>query len=263
MKKVIRQAIGVVLRCCLAVVILVCFLIGCADRFIFQPPPQRSEPGPDMHLVEVAPEVRIGVLLLLAESAQAPVLLYCHGNATDLFELEEYLAEYPAHGFSVAALDYEGYGASSGKPSEGNCYRDAEALYRWLTEYLKIPAQQIYIYGHSVGSGPACYLAEKYPAAGLILEAPFLSAFRVVAPLPLPFDRFPNRRRIGNIRMPVLIMHGLQDEVIASEHGRKLWELANEPKEWWAIPDAGHNDILWLTGTAYWERLRNFTAERL
>lgn len=102
------------------------------------------------------------------------------------------LAEYQRHGYSAAGYDYEGYGASAGKPSSAAACRDIEAVYHYLTGEKGISPAEIVVIGFSVGSGPACYLAEKYPVGALVLEAPFASAFQVVLPFGgLPGDRFP------------------------------------------------------------------------
>jgi abhydrolase domain-containing protein 17 len=122
-------------------------------------------------------------------------------------------------GFSVFAYDYRGYGTSDGSPSENNAYQDADVAYSYLTKELKIPPQQIIIYGQSLGGGAATELAAKHPVAGLILESTFTSAFRVVVPIPiLPFDKFTNRDKLSRVRCPVLVMHGEADDVIPLQH---------------------------------------------
>src|SRR5215467_15450253 len=89
---------------------------------------------------------------------------------------------------------------------------DELAAYEYLTRELKISSDRIIIYGRSVGSGPAVHLAARMPAAGLILQSPFVSAFRVLTRIPLlPFDKFPNYKEIARVRWPVLIIHGTHD----------------------------------------------------
>lgn len=234
-------------------------LAGCfSDKLIFQPPRSGVEPDKAMVMLQVAPEVKIALLYLPSPSA-AYTLLYSHGNGEDLFDLKSFLTGYNSHGYSILCYDYEGYGASQGSPGEQNTYRDIEAVYRYMTGTLKIPAEKIILYGRSVGSGPTCYLAEKYPAAGMVLQSPFTSTFKVVCPVPLPFDRFPNLQRIGNIKMPILIMHGRLDEVIPFQHGQKLFYAAGQPKYFFEIPGAGHNDLEVKAGDSYWQELDKFT----
>ncbi len=233
---------------------------GCfSDRLIFQPPRSGVEPDKEMTMLQVAPDVKIA-LLYLPSLAAAYTLLYSHGNGEDLFDLKSFLAGYSRRGYSILCYDYEGYGASQGKPGEQNTYRDIEAVYRHMTGTLKIPPEKIILYGRSVGSGPTCYLAEKYPAAGMVLQSPFTSAFKVVCPVPLPFDKFPNLQRIKNIKMPILIMHGRLDGVIPFQHGQTLFETAGQPKYFFEVPDAGHNDLEFKAGDRYWQELDKFAG---
>lgn len=83
------------------------------------------------------------------------------------------------------------------------------------------------MFGRSIGSGPSCYLAEKYHVAGLMLHAPLMSIVRVVFTnmrFTLPFDKFPNIDRIKNFDCPVFLVHGLRDEIVHITHGYRLWE---------------------------------------
>lgn len=252
-KNVILKATGKAVLCGLAFVSL---LPGCvADKIIFQPPDSRVSTQKLLRL-EVEPGVFVSLLYLPPPEAGGPVILYSHGNAEDLSWLADYMVEYTRRGYGVAAYDYEGYGQSSGKSSEKKCYRDIDRVYRFLTEEAKIRPEQIIIYGMSVGSGPSCYLAEKSSAAALVLEAPFTSAFAVVGLSWLPGNRFPNFKRIRNIRIPVLIIHGDDDLIINQSHGRKLFEAANEPKYFYSVAGAGHNNIREVAGEDYWKSLK-------
>lgn len=188
-------------------------------------------------------------------------LLLSHGNAEDLGDDRFGLEELRRAGFNVFAYDYEGYGTSDGKPSEQAAYRDENAAYDYLTATLGIPPQNIILYGRSVGSGPAVHIAARRPAAGLILQSPFVSAFRVLTRIPLlPFDKFPNYKDIRRVHSPLLIIHGDSDTVIAPWHGKKLFQLANEPKKYLSIPKANHNDLEMVGGKVYYAALQEFAA---
>ena len=105
------------------------------------------------------------------------------------------------------------------------------------------------------------HIAAYKPAAGLVLQSPFVSAFRVLTRIPLlPFDRFPNYKEIGRVHCPVLIVHGESDTVIPPWHGRKLFELAHEPKTFLAIPRANHNDLEMVAGKTYYTALQEFAG---
>ena len=103
------------------------------------------------------------------------------------------------------------------------------------------------------------YLATKEKFAGLILEGPFTSAFRVVTRKKiLPFDKFDNLARIDKVECPLLIMAGEADDIVPSWHGKKLFEKANDPKMSLWVEGAGHNDLLWVAGEKYWVALGEF-----
>jgi fermentation-respiration switch protein FrsA (DUF1100 family) len=105
------------------------------------------------------------------------------------------------------------------------------------------------------------HIAAREPAAGLVLQSPFTSAFRVVTRISLlPFDRFPNYKDIHHVHVPILIMHGTADEVIAFRHGVSLYNLANEPKRHLWVNGAGHNDFNEIAHSTYLEALRAFAA---
>jgi fermentation-respiration switch protein FrsA (DUF1100 family) len=104
-------------------------------------------------------------------------------------------------------------------------------------------------------------LAARKPAAGVILQSPFVSAFRVVTHVPLlPFDRFRNYKEIRQVRSPILIIHGEQDSVVPFWHGKKLYDLAAQPKQFFAVPRADHNDLDLIAGPNYPKAIQSFAA---
>lgn len=246
----------------LAYVGLILVAYFAADRLIFLPPASSySDAQLPIRLVPTADGARIAVLHL-PNPGSSFTLLYSHGNAEDLGHLAPLLQQLQSAGFAVLAYDYRGYGLSTGgPPSAEGAYGDIAAVYRHATEELQIPPSQIILYGRSVGSGPAVHLAARHPVAGLIIESGFTSAFRVVTHLPLlPFDRFPNLRTIRDVQGPVLVIHGRQDEVIPFSHGERLYDAAPEPKQFLWVQGAGHNDLVWVAGEAYWRALSNFAS---
>jgi len=128
-------------------------------------------------------------------------MIFSHGNAEDIYLVQTWLQSYFLKQVEVNAVVYEytGYGESNGKiPLDQSLYDDIETVYIYLTENLGIDPNSIILFGRSIGSGPSCFLAEKYPVAGLILHSALMSALRVVFNLrwTLPFDKFPNIDRI-------------------------------------------------------------------
>ena len=231
-----------------------------SDRQIFLPQPASYQDGPDILKLRSTNGTLISALLLTHPAAEY-TLLVSHGNAEDLGDDRDWLEGLHRAGFNVFAYDYQGYGTSQGRPTEKGAYDDETAAYDYLTTNLKIAPGRIIIFGRSVGSGPAVHLAARRPAAGLILQSPFVSAFRVLTRVPLlPFDKFPNAKEISNVHCPLLIIHGVNDSVIGLWHGKKLFELANQPKHFVAVEGADHNDLDIVAGATYPKAVQKFAA---
>lgn len=229
-----------------------------ADSMIFLPQPASYQDTTDILKISVNDTEQISALYLPNASAQY-TLLYSHGNAEDLGDIRPVLDRFHSWGFSVFAYDYRGYGTSDGQPSERRAYQDIEAAYRYLTEQLQVPPEQVILYGRSLGGGAAIDLATQYPVAGLILESTFTSAFRVVVPFPLlPFDKFSNLKKLQTIDYPVLVMHGQADQTIPIAHSQTLYEAASGPKLSLWVAEAAHNDFTWVAGERHQKALLSF-----
>jgi len=231
-----------------------------SDRMIFLPPAPTYRDTADILKVPTSGGERIAAVYLPNPAATYTVLL-SHGNAEDLGWVLPSLPPLRDLGFGVFAYDYRGYGLSQGRASEQHVYADIDAAYDYLTRELRVPAARIILYGRSLGAGAAVDLAARQSVGGLILESPFLTAFRVMTRIPLfPFDRFRNVDKIGRVRCPVLVMHGEADEIVPLWHGQQLFERVPGPKMFLAVPGAHHNDFLWVAGARYVTALRDFEA---
>lgn len=229
-----------------------------SDGLIFLPHPSSYRDSPGILKLTTRKGKRISAIYLPNPAAKY-TLLVSHGNAEDLGDDRVWLEDLRQAGFSVLAYDYEGYGTSEGAASEQATYDDEDAAYEYLTSTLHAAANSVVIFGKSVGSGPAVHLAARKDVAGLILQSPFISAFRVLTRIPLlPFDKFPNYKDIRRVRCPVLIVHGDSDTVIPQWHGRKLFALANGPRKFVDVPGADHNDLEMVAGDNYRIILQEF-----
>ena len=237
--------------------------LGFSDLIIYQPPAAGySENDPQIDTIETSGGIRIGIFHLPANPGM-PTLLWSHGNAEDIGYLNGRFKSFHTRGYGILAYDYPGYGISKGKPNEDSCYEACQTAWNHLTVKLKIPPKQIIIYGQSVGSGPSVWLASREQTAGLMLVAPFVSAFRAVTRVPLfPGDRYNNIDRIPSIKTPLLVIHGEQDQVIGQWNGKKLYEFHTGSKEFHNIPDAGHNDIYILAGDQILDALDSFWSKQ-
>ncbi|XP_074590064.1 uncharacterized protein LOC141845983 [Curcuma longa] len=174
-------------------------------------------------------------------------LLYSHGNAADLGQMYELFLELGIHlRVNLFAYDYSGYGQSTGKPNEQNTYADIEAAYKCLVEQYGTKEEEIILYGQSVGSGPTVNLATQLPRLrAIVLHSAILSGLRVMYPVKRTywFDIYKNIDKIPLVKCPVLIIHGLSDEVVDCSHGKKLWELCKEKYEPLWLKGGKHCDL--------------------
>ncbi len=197
------------------------------------------------------------------EAAGSPlVTLYFHGNGGNLANRPGHLRAIASAGSSVLILDYRGYGKSPGRTTERGVYRDADAAYAHLAGMGYTP-DRIVILGESLGSAVAVELASRRPCAGLILECPFTSlsamAGKVVPWIGRPFaSGYNSLRKIGRVHAPLLVIHGDRDRTVPYEMGRQLYLAANEPKTFWTIEGAGHQNLVDKAGPLYPARLRAF-----
>jgi len=191
-----------------------------------------------------------------AENARFTVL-FCHGNGGNMTHRLDTINILNELGLNCFIFDYRGYGASEGKPSETGTYRDVEAAYKWLTKKKKILPENIILFGRSLGGSIAAYLATKVEARALIIESSFTSyidigkKFYPYMPVRLAARfGYPTIDYVRSVHMPVLIIHSRNDEVIPFEFGLRLYDAANEPKEFIEI-SGSHNDGFLFSGQIY------------
>jgi len=178
-----------------------------------------------------------------------PTFLMYHGNGGNIADRERKFRFLMEQGYGVFMLGYRGYGGSEGSPSEEAFVRDATLSYDHLIS-TGLARDDIVIYGESIGTSVAVQVAAKHKARALILEAPMNSVTAVAEeryPIfmvrPFLWDRFESDRFIKNISMPLLVLHGDQDRVIPIELGRRLFDLAPEPKKFVSVPGGHHTDL--------------------
>jgi len=251
----LRGLLLVVLGTYVALFLLAAFF---SDRMIFRPQAPGYRDGDGIIKLSSSNGAKISATYLTNPKATFTVL-FSHGNAEDIGDDELLLEGIRAVGFSVFAYDYQGYGTSEGKATERGVYDDVDAAYAYLVDKLNVPPDRIISFGRSVGSGPATDLAMRRPVAGLILQSPFTSAFRVLTRVQLlPFDKFNNLSRIQKVHCPVLVIHGTRDSVINIAHGRQLFAAANDPKQAYWVENADHNDLQYFAGRRYGISLKEF-----
>ncbi len=195
-----------------------------------------------------------------------PTILYFHGNAGSLSARAPRIERFMGEGWGVYMMTYRGYGGGTGSPTEANNVADARLAYGALL-LEGVEPSSIILYGESLGSGVAVRLATERQVGGVVLDAPYTSIVDVAAKaypfLPVRLllaDRYESTKYIGQVRVPLLILHGERDGVIPVAMGRELFRLANEPKQLAVFANGGHSD-LYVNGNGALEAMRSWIGE--
>ncbi len=194
------------------------------------------------------------------------VLLFFHGNAGNISHRLDSIAQFQELGLSVLIIDYRGYGQSAGRTTESGIYLDADAAWHYLIDDRGIVANDIVIFGRSLGASVASHLASEYQPLALIVESSFTSIPDIAQDLYpwLPvrwLSRLSHATRdyVRDVRSPILIIHSRDDEIIPFHHGEAIFASANEPRTLLTIRGT-HNDAFLLDERAYVAGLRTFLA---
>ena len=169
-------------------------------------------------------------------------------------------------GCEVLAVDYPGYGLSSGQPSEGGCYQAADAAFAKLYSNYGYKQESVVVFGRSLGTGVAVDLVARHKVKGLVLVSPFTSTFRVITKVKLvPFDRFDSLAKIGRVTCPLLVVHGDRDAVVPFAMAEEIFASATgaSRKEYLRLPGARHNeDLPGAYAEVYCAAVRRITGGR-
>ena len=200
-----------------------------------------------------------------AKNNAIATLIWCHGNAGNISDRLYDLVLLCKLPINVFIFDYRGYGRSEGSPDEKGIYLDAEAAYDYMTSRNDVNKNKIIIFGRSLGGAVAVDLATKRSGIGLILEATFTSAKDMAKSsfgfLPVHYimkTKLNSIAKITGIEIPVFVAHGTSDRTVPFKLGRRLFEAANEPKEFYEIQNADHNDTFVVGGKSYFEKILEF-----
>ena len=245
----------------LAVLYVVATIIGhyYSLATIFPRPPIMYSLGADYVQLSAADGVKIAARFWPNPKAKY-TLLYLHGNYEDLGSIDEYIPKFIDEGYAVFAIDYRHYGRSEGEPTEANTNSDVELAYDYLRNTLNLPADRILIFGYSLGSGPAVELALHRPAAGLILQGPYVSTYRVMTRIPIFLgDKFVNISKVPRLKLPVFVIHGTADGTIPFWHGEAIYEAIRAPKSKLFVEGGHHTHLREYTGKRYWDEMKKFT----
>ena len=177
------------------------------------------------------------------------VILYFHGNAGDLSRWGTIVEDFVNYDYDVFIMDYRTYGKSTGKLSEKALYNDAQLCYDYVSKLFK--AEDIIIYGRSLGTGIASYLASSNLCQQLILETPYYSIadvaksrFPIFSVKTLLKYKLPTHKHLEGTDCPITIFHGTEDYVVPYKSGKKLNDLSSKAINFITIDGGSHNNLV-------------------
>ena len=192
-------------------------------------------------------KVKINGLFIKSKNEPLATILFLHGNAGNLAGWKTSLETLVKNNFNVFILDYQGFGKSEGKPGHKNLFQDSEAALLYLKQKEETSKTKIIVFGTSIGGHLAVSLTDKHPDKidALVIEGAFTTHNEIAtAMMPLffkPFvkvlvrSKYKAKKHIKNVKIPKMIVHSTEDAVIPFRMGKKLFELAPEPKTFWEI----------------------------
>ena len=199
-------------------------------------------------------------------------VIFFHGNGGNISSVSWLAQRFASHGFNVFIFDYRGYGASDGAAAkESELYADGDAAVDFVIKQKGIRAEQIVLYGHSLGTAIVADVASRRTVGAVVLESGFSSASSVASSA-LPWlpsilhllgkNRFESARKLKTVKAPILIAHGDPDHTIPTGEAQRLYAAANEPKKLLIVPGAGHV-VFGNGGDSYLDQIEKFMRDSL
>ena len=239
---------------------------------LFYPRQDTTAPpvGAQDHGIEVEAGAVLGTRFFLTPDPAAVNLLFFHGNGEVVADYDDVGPQYNAQGINFLAVDYRGYGQSTGSPTVTAMIQDAHRVLSWILAWLAGEGRtgHLVVMGRSLGSVSAIELAATEKAvAGLIVESGIAQTLPLLCTLGLDVqalgiaeaDGFGNLEKIARVQKPTYILHAQHDQIIPIVLAEELQSVCGaRSKEFQMIPGADHNNILALTGKLYFQAIKQF-----
>ena len=243
-------------------------------RVIFHPrrdyPLTVSTPGGQPLSIQVEPGVTVAARLY-GSGSDAPAIVYWHGNGEIAADYDAIAPLYTRLGITLLVIDYRGYGSSDGTPTCSNLLSDAVAVFGSagsIFDHHGLTPSRLYAMGRSLGSAAAIEVAARAgdQLSGLVVESGFADTFALLARMGVrlegatePRDGFGNPDKIAVVTIPTLIIHGEDDVLIPAQDGEELFQRSGaENKRLLLIAGAGHNDLMLVGRTQYFDAIQAF-----
>lgn len=256
----------------LAVVLFKIYFVFLEQKSLYHPQkeipqtPENSGIAYEEIYFKAADEIALNGWFVPAKDAKITIL-YCHGNAGNIYHRLHKVKFFHELGVNFFIFDYRGFGKSKGHPSEKGLYKDAQAAFDYLLSRADVDKNRIVAYGKSLGGPVSADLCRNRKISACILEGSFASvalrAQQLYPFLPMKFlisQKYDTIKKVNALKIPKLIVHGRDDEVISFSHGEMLFKAACEPKLFLPFY-GGHNDDVYVTSQAYKEELTKFFSE--
>ena len=229
--------------------------------------PRSSGVDYEAHVIVTSDGERLILWRLPRRDARATVV-YFHGNGGNLSMWCDVLVGLWRRHFEVVAIDYRGYGLSTGRPSEPGLYRDVDATLQFVHQSARRADIPLLYWGRSLGATMAAYAASRRAPDGVILENGFPHMRAVLETNPLLWllswlstYRFATADWMASVTQPALVIHGDRDSVIPYRLGQRLHTELQGPKKFVTIPGGDHNEALPADPAVYWGAIETFVAE--
>ena len=240
-------------------------------RQMLYPAPPVPVPAAPPPLAEVGLDLATGDRIVAWVSTpaglkpEAPIVLFFHGNGENLETLRGsgLFEELGGLGVAVLAVDYPGYGRSTGKPTEEGVNASGDAALAWARE--RHPQRPVVVAGWSLGAAVAISLVSRHPeeVRGLIALSPWTTLAEVASEIFPAFavkamlrEKYDSRQAARSLRVPALVVHGERDDLIPVEQGREIASTLAGPTRWVEVRGAAHNDL--LSHRQVWEEMGKF-----
>jgi fermentation-respiration switch protein FrsA (DUF1100 family) len=255
-------------------VLLIVVLVGCENKIIYHPVKYpdglwdtSNMPLPIQDVWFTAKDgVKLHGWYIPSDEAVA-TLLFFHGNAGNITDRLGNIFFLHHLQLNVFIFDYRGFGRSEGDPDEDGIQLDSQAAYDTVLTQPGVSDQSLFIFGRSLGGPFASYTATKNPAVGLILESSFTNAEdmadKMFPVLPVSWfigSELDTQGYVSQLKIPKLFIHGTMDNIIPYTMGRELYKSAAEPKEFFQIVGAGHNNTYRIGGEEYFDKIKEFVV---
>lgn len=239
------------------------------DRITFKPNPDYDPQRIPQDCQVKTIEGQGRSITLAYKLTDSPVIaINCHGNSSNISNLPGVYDFYNQTGFSYILFDYPGYGNSSGKPSEENCYIALDLVVEFVRDQLKFDYSKMVLHGISLGGAIAIEGLTKYPVSCGVIDStisnniemakfmyPRLPLWRFLTP------RFDSINKVARIETPILFFHGIEDEVIPFAMSENLHALKSGSKELVLLPEIKHVDLLKVTSPEIIQKFRDFVNQ--